>query len=48
MVARELYGVECPVVELDQPSFDAVAGCAGARLVVDASGATAVVQLPSS
>jgi predicted aconitase with swiveling domain len=50
VVARELYGIECPVVELDPPAFDEVAGCAGTPLAVDASSATAVIhaQLPSS
>ena len=43
-VARELYGIECPIVELDATSFDAVAACAGAWLDVDASDATAVVR----
>ena len=44
VVARELYGIECPIAELDTTSFDAVAACAGARLDVDASDATAVVR----
>ena len=44
VVARELYGIECPIVELDTSSFDAVAACAGSRLDVDASDATAVVR----
>src|SRR5919112_6055763 len=46
VVARELYGIECPIVELDPTSFDAVAACADARLDVDASDATAVVRAP--
>ena len=44
VVARELYGIECPIVELDPTSFDAVAACAGTRLDVDASAGTAVVR----
>ena len=44
VVARELYGVECPVVELSTTSFDAVAACAGVPLSVDASEGTAVVR----
>jgi hypothetical protein len=45
LVARELYGIECPIVELDATWCDAVAACAGARLDVDASGRTAVVRV---
>jgi predicted aconitase with swiveling domain len=44
VVARELYGIECPIVELDPTSFDAVAACADARLDVDASDGTGVVR----
>jgi predicted aconitase with swiveling domain len=44
VVAHELYGIECPIVELDATSFDAVAACAGARLDVDASDRIAVVR----
>jgi predicted aconitase with swiveling domain len=50
VVGRELYGIECPPIELDPASYDAVAACAGTRLAVEASGGTAVIQaqLPSS
>jgi predicted aconitase with swiveling domain len=44
IVAGELYGIHCPIVELDATAFDAVAACAGARLDVDASEETAVVH----
>ena len=44
VVARELYGIECPIVALEPTSFDAVAACADARLDVDASGGTAVIR----
>src|SRR5918997_3147136 len=42
VVARELYGIECPIVELDTTSFDAVAVYGGARTDVDASEGAAV------
>jgi uncharacterized protein len=44
IVARELYGIECPIVELDAASFGAVVACAGARLDVDAHDGIAVVR----
>jgi uncharacterized protein len=44
VVARELYGIECPIVELDAASFEAVAACAGARLRVEASGDLAMIR----
>jgi uncharacterized protein len=44
VVARELYGIECPIVELDATSFEAVRACDGARLWVDASDDLAVVR----
>jgi uncharacterized protein len=44
VVARELYGIECPIVELDTTSFKAVAACAGARLRVDAADDHAVIR----
>ena len=44
VVARELYGIECPIVELDATSFEAVTACAGARLRVDASDEVAVIR----
>ena len=43
VVAHELYGIECPIVELDATSFEAVAACAGARLRVDATADVAVI-----
>jgi predicted aconitase with swiveling domain len=43
VVARELYGIECPIVELDRTSFEAVAACGGARLRVDATADVAVI-----
>ena len=43
VVARELYGIECPIVELDATSFEAVTACAGAPLQVDASDEVAVI-----
>ena len=42
VVARELYGIECPIVELDATAFEAVAACAGDHLRVDASHDVAV------
>jgi uncharacterized protein len=44
VVARELYGIECPIVELDAVSFEAVTACAGARLRVDATADVAVIR----
>ena len=44
VVARELYGIECPIVELDTTSFAAVAACGGARLRVDATADVAVIR----
>ena len=44
VVARELYGIECPIVELDPTSFAAVTACADARLDVEASEGTAIVR----
>ena len=44
VVASELYGIECPIVELDDAAFDAVARHDESRLLVDASGGTAVVR----
>jgi len=48
VVARELYGIECPIVELDATSFEAVTACAGARLLVDASADAAVIRAPDT
>ena len=44
VVARELYGIECPIVELDTASFEAVAACDGAHLRVDAEDDLAVIR----
>jgi uncharacterized protein len=44
VVARELYGIECPIVELDATSFEAVAACSGARLRVEASDDLAMIR----
>ena len=46
VAARELYGIECPIVELDPAAFDAVAESRERRLLVDASNATAVIRTP--
>ncbi len=42
VVARELYGVECPIVHLEADAFDAVAALAGehVRVVATTSAAT--------
>jgi predicted aconitase with swiveling domain len=45
MVARELYAIECPVVECNDASFAAVAGRAGAHVIVDARDSGAVIHL---
>jgi predicted aconitase with swiveling domain len=44
VVARELYGIECPIVQLDPATFDVVAGSGERRLGVDASTGIAVVR----
>lgn len=44
VVARELYGIECPIVELDTTSFEAVTACDGAHLLVDAEDDLAVIR----
>lgn len=44
VVARELYGIACPIAALDTASFDAIAACAGDRLHVDASDEIAVIR----
>ena len=44
VVARELYGIECPIVELDTASFEAVTACDGAHLRVDAEDDLAVIR----
>jgi predicted aconitase with swiveling domain len=44
VVARELYGIECPIVELDATSFEAVTACDGAHLRVDAEDDLAVIR----
>jgi uncharacterized protein len=44
VVARELYGIACPIVELDATSFEAVTACAGAQLRVDAADDLAVIR----
>lgn len=43
VVAHELYGVTCPVVELDEGGFAAVAALDGALLAVSAGPAGAIV-----
>jgi len=44
VAASELYGIECPIVELDDAAFGAVARQDEGRLLVDAAGGTAVVR----
>jgi predicted aconitase with swiveling domain len=44
VAARELYGIECPIVELDAAAFEAVAGRGDDRLQVEALGGIAVVR----
>jgi predicted aconitase with swiveling domain len=44
VVAHELYGIECPIVELDAAGFDAIAERGEGRLVVDASHGIAVLR----
>ena len=44
VVARELYGIECPIVELDATSFEAVTARDGAHLRVDAEDDLAVIR----
>lgn len=48
VVARELYGIECPIVELGATSFGAVTACDGAQLSVDASDGLAVIRAGGS
>lgn len=45
VVARELYGIECPIVELDPAAFEALVGHGSGRLLVDASNGIAVIRL---
>ncbi len=45
LAAAELYGLRCPVVELDREAFDRVAALDGRELVVEAGDETATVSL---
>lgn len=45
LVAAELYGLRCPVVELDRAAFDRVAALNNTRLVVDAEDETAIISI---
>lgn len=44
VVAAELYGTGCPIVELDRPAFDTLAQGGERRLLVDASDGVAIVR----
>jgi len=44
VVAHELYGIECPIVELDATSFETITACDGAHLRVDAEDDLAVIR----